>query len=152
MTQACFEPASFFFSGAVMAGCGDFAAVVGAAVDLGERFFADFGIGILHSVDGAVAPQHRNPTSGNKPAGQDSWALITPGLDDSTAPMADECQFFLENVVAKFGCRQASRGWAQLLRVLPSRAAAGRCSKADRQVLSAALGSGMEVCSTRGQR
>ncbi len=52
-----------------MAGCGDFAAVVGAAVDLGERFFADFGIGILHSVYGAVAPHHRNPTSANKPAG-----------------------------------------------------------------------------------
>ena len=92
-----------------MAGCGDFAAVVGAAVHLGERFFADFGIGILHSVYGAVAPHHRSPVSANKPAGQDSWALTMPEVDDSTAPMADECQFFLENVVAKFGCRQASR-------------------------------------------
>jgi len=72
MTRACFEPASFFFSGSVMAGCGGFAAVARGAVDLGERFFADFGIGILHSVYGGVAPHHRSPTKANKPAGQDS--------------------------------------------------------------------------------
>ena len=53
-----------------MAGCGDFAAVAGAAVDLGERFFADFGIGILHSVYGAVAPHHRSPTSANSRRGR----------------------------------------------------------------------------------
>jgi hypothetical protein len=45
---------------------------------LGERFFEDFGIGILHSVYGGVAPHHRSPTSANKPAGQDSWALMEP--------------------------------------------------------------------------
>jgi hypothetical protein len=81
MTRACFEPASFFFSGSVMAGCGGFAAVARAAVDLGERFFEDFGIGILHSVYGGVAPRHhRSPTSANQPAGQDSWTLMRPGL------------------------------------------------------------------------
>jgi hypothetical protein len=101
MTRACFEPASFFFSGSVMAG--GFAVVARAAVDLGECFFEDFGIGILHSVYGGVAPHHhRSPTSANKPAGQDSWALMRPGLDDSTAPIADECQPFLDNVVAGF--------------------------------------------------
>jgi hypothetical protein len=76
-------------------------------VDFGERFFEDFGIGILHSVYGGVAPHHRSPTSANKPAGQDSRALMTPGLDDSTAPIADECQSFLDNVVAQFGRRRA---------------------------------------------
>jgi hypothetical protein len=98
MTRACFEPASFFFSGSVMAGCGGFAVVARAAC---ERFFEDFGIGILHSVYGGVGPHHRSPTSANKPAGQDSWALMRPGLDDSTAPIADECQSFLDNVVAQ---------------------------------------------------
>jgi hypothetical protein len=76
-------------------------------VDLGERFFEDFGIGILQSVYGGVAPHHRSPTTANKPAGQDSWALKTPRLDDSTAPIADECQSFLDNVVAQFGRRRA---------------------------------------------
>jgi len=59
-----------------------------------------------------MAPLRRTTETPPRPTsrrGQDSWALITPGLDDSTAPMADECQFFLENVAAKFGCRQASR-------------------------------------------
>ena len=30
----------------------------------------------------------------------------TSGLDDSTAPIPDECQFFLDNVVAQFGGRR----------------------------------------------
>ena len=90
-----------------MAGCGGFAAVARVAVDLGERFFEDFGIGILHSVYGGVAPHHRSPATANKPAGQDSWALMRPGLDDSTAPIADECQSFLDNLVAQFGPRRA---------------------------------------------
>jgi hypothetical protein len=72
MTRACFEPASFFFSRSVMAGCKGFSTAARAAVDLGERFFADFGIGILRSVYRGVAPHHRSPTSANKPAGQDS--------------------------------------------------------------------------------
>ena len=90
-----------------MAGCGGFATLARVAVDLGERFFEDFGIGILHSVYGGVAPHHRSSTSANKPAGQDSWAFMTPGFDDSTAPIADECQYFLDNVVAQFGRQRA---------------------------------------------
>ena len=62
MTRACFEPASFFFSRSLIVGA--FAVVARAVVDLGERFFEDFGIGILHSVYGGVAPHHRSPTSG----------------------------------------------------------------------------------------
>src|ERR1700716_2677284 len=107
MTRACFEPASVCFSRPVIAGCRGFSTVARAAVDLGERLFADFGIGILHSVCGGVAPHHRSPATANQPAGQDSWALMTRGLDDSTAPMATECQFFLDNVVAQFGRRRA---------------------------------------------
>src|SRR3982074_264366 len=106
MTRACFEFPPFVFFGSVMGSRGGFA-VVARAADLGERLFADFGIGILHSVYGGVAPHHRSPATANQPAGQDSWALMTRGLDDSTAPMATECQFFLDNVVAQFGRRRA---------------------------------------------
>src|SRR3977135_467343 len=109
MTRACFEPASFFCSGAVMAGCAGFAVVARAAVDLGERFFEDFGIGILPSVYGRVL---RRPTTEAPPRptsrrGRIPGALMIPGLDDSTAPIADECHSFLDNVVAQFGRRRA---------------------------------------------
>ena len=56
------------------AGCADFAAVARAALDLGAHFLTEFGIGMLHSVYGVVAPHHRRPVSANKLAGQDSWA------------------------------------------------------------------------------
>src|SRR3954469_7560963 len=106
-----------------------------------------------------MAPLRRtteNPPRPTSRRGQDSWALITPGLDDSTAPTADECQFFPENVAAKFGCRQASRLDRRSCCVSTLTGRGGTMLsnawlfKADRQVLSAALGSGMEVCSTRG--
>jgi hypothetical protein len=64
MTRACFEPRSFFFSGSVMAGCGGFAALAPSAVDLGERFFEDFCIGILHSVYGGVVVAKRQVACG----------------------------------------------------------------------------------------
>jgi hypothetical protein len=99
MTRACFELA-LFLSASVIAGCGDFADVFRAALGLGAPFLTDLCIGILHSVYGAVAPHHRSPDSANKPAGRDSRALMMPGFDDSTAPIADECQSFLGNVVA----------------------------------------------------
>jgi hypothetical protein len=76
-------------------------------VDFGERFVADFGIGILHSVMAALRRTTEAPPRPTRPAGQDSWALMRPGLDDSTAPIADECQSFLDNVVAQFGRRRA---------------------------------------------
>jgi hypothetical protein len=47
-----------------------------------------------------VAPHHRSPTSAMQPAGQDLGAPLRPKLTDSTAPMAPECQSFLDNVVA----------------------------------------------------
>src|SRR6476659_6182125 len=48
-----------------------------------------------------VAPHHRSPTSAMEPAGQDLGAPWRPKLTHSTAPMAPECQSFLDNVVAQ---------------------------------------------------
>ena len=48
-------------------------------------------------------PHHRRPTSATKPAGQDLWAPLAPGIGDSTAPMAAKSQSFPDNVVAQFG-------------------------------------------------
>jgi len=45
---------------------------------------------------------HRSPTSATKPAGQDLGAPLAPGIADSTAPIAGECQSFLDNVIAGF--------------------------------------------------
>ena len=42
----------------------------------GDRFFADFDIEILRSVDDGLAPHHRSPTSAIKPAGQDLRAPL----------------------------------------------------------------------------
>src|SRR5262245_4857625 len=58
---------------------------------------------ILRSVDSGVAPHHRSPASATEPAGQDLGAPLAPGVADSTAPIATECQSFLDNVVAQFG-------------------------------------------------
>jgi hypothetical protein len=73
MTRACFEPASFFFSRSVMAGA--FAVIARAVVDLGECFFADFGIGILHSVMAAL----RRATTEAPP--RPTWPLVAGGFD-----------------------------------------------------------------------
>jgi hypothetical protein len=48
-----------------------FAALASVCIDRDDRFFADFDIEILRSVDGGVAPHHRSPTSAIEPAGQD---------------------------------------------------------------------------------
>ena len=48
-----------------------FAALASVCTDRDDRFFADFDIEILRSVDGGVAPHHRSPTSAIEPAGQD---------------------------------------------------------------------------------
>jgi hypothetical protein len=54
------------------------------------------------SVDGGVAPHHQSPTSAMEPAGQDPGEPLAPRIDDSTAPIAAECQSFLDNVIAQF--------------------------------------------------
>jgi hypothetical protein len=63
--------------------------------------FAGFDIEILHSVAGGIAPHHRSPTSATKPAGQDLRAPSALRMNDSTAPIALECQSFLGNVLAQ---------------------------------------------------
>jgi hypothetical protein len=47
---------------------------------------------ILGSVQGGVAPHYRSPTSAIEPAGQDLGAPLAPGIDDSAAPIAADCQ------------------------------------------------------------
>jgi hypothetical protein len=72
ITRDCFDP-ELTFSGLVSptvrldgladgADDGDFD---------GDRFFADFDIEILRSVDDGLVPHHRSPTAAIKPAGQD---------------------------------------------------------------------------------
>src|SRR5262249_28132479 len=53
-------------------------------------------------VDGGVTPHHQSPTSAMEPAGQDLGSALALGTDDSTAPIAAECQSFLDNVIAQF--------------------------------------------------
>jgi hypothetical protein len=72
ITRDCFEPESTLglFTLPVVDGAG-FAAGTGVVDDTTGRFFADFDIETLHSVQGGVTPHHRSPISANKPAGQD---------------------------------------------------------------------------------
>src|SRR5439155_1970031 len=58
---------------------------------------------ILRSVEAASTPHHRSPISAIRPAGQDLGAPSAPGIDDTTAPIAAECQSFLDNVIAQCG-------------------------------------------------
>jgi len=62
----------------------------------------DFDIEILRSV-AAASPHHRSPTSAIRPAGQELGAPSAPGIDGTTAPIAAECQSFLDNVIAQCG-------------------------------------------------
>src|SRR5436309_1979741 len=46
---------------------------------------------------------HHSPTSAMQPAGQDPEGAWRARDDHSTALFADECQSFLDNVIARFG-------------------------------------------------
>jgi hypothetical protein len=50
----------------------------------------------------ALPPHHRSPAAAVKPAGQDLEAPLAPKSDDSTAPIAVECQSFLQAVITQF--------------------------------------------------
>jgi hypothetical protein len=54
------------------------------------------------SVDGGVAPHHRSQHLGHAADGAGSRSAHALGIDDSTAPIAAECQSFLDNVIAQF--------------------------------------------------
>jgi hypothetical protein len=96
------SPSAFLPLGSTVPCCGAFAAAP-AASGAPERFLTDFDIKILRSVKAASIPHHRSPTSAIKPAGQDLGAPSAPGIDDTTAPIAAECQSFLDNVIAQCG-------------------------------------------------
>jgi hypothetical protein len=78
----------------------------------------DFGVdmGITSSLSGVRRRHHRSPTSAIEPAGQDPEARLSPGIECSTAPIAQKSQFFLDNVIAGL-----SQSWAfeQPMRSLP---------------------------------
>jgi hypothetical protein len=59
-----------------------------------ERFLIDFDIKILRSVEAASRRTTEAPRISKRP-----YAL---GIGHSTAPIAAECQSFLDNVVAQF--------------------------------------------------
>jgi hypothetical protein len=46
---------------------------------------------------------HHDPTLAMQPAGQDPKARLVPGTGHTTAPFKDECQSFLDNVIAGLG-------------------------------------------------
>jgi hypothetical protein len=87
--------------------CAGFAAEAGAADDATIRFaevgFADFDIEILRSVYGGVAPPLPKPHLGEQASGAGSRSALGARICDSSAPIATECQSFLDNVVAQFG-------------------------------------------------
>jgi len=104
MTRDCFEPGSAFLLslGSIVPFCGAVAALP-VAYGAAERFLTDFDIKILRSAKAASTPHHRSPTSAIRPAAQDLGASSAPGIDNSTAPIAAECQSFLDNVIAQCG-------------------------------------------------
>jgi len=104
MTRDCFELGSAFLLLELSAvGRAGYEDRTDAADDGDDRCFADFGIEILRSVDGGVAPHHRSPIAAMKPVGQDLWAPLAPGTGDSTALLAIECQSILDNIIAHSG-------------------------------------------------
>ena len=64
-----------------------------------DGFLADFDIEILHSAHDGVAPHHRSPASAMSRRGRISERPWAPKSDDSTAPIAAECQSFLQSVM-----------------------------------------------------
>ena len=104
ITRACFElwPLFFFRSCAdvTLVGRDGRAATALAATVLEARLLAVFGIGILHSGSGGIAPPPPKPHLGNQAGGAGSRNAFNPGTDLSTALFAVECQSFLDNVIA----------------------------------------------------
>src|SRR5262245_38709078 len=104
ITRDCFEPGLPLgpFPSAPVASSG-FAVAPAAADGPPDRFFvvfADFDIEILRSVQGGVAPPPPKPHLGQQAGGAGS--RNPPGVRNghSTAPIAVECQSFLDNVIA----------------------------------------------------
>src|SRR6516162_5343449 len=102
MMRACFERASALWVLGSSADCG-FVAFTDDGDFVGDDFvsdgfLADFDIEILHSAHDGVTPHNRSPASANKPARQDLGAPLSPKSDDSSAPIAAECQSFRQTL------------------------------------------------------
>ena len=103
ITRDCLDlESTFVVVEAVPDGCASLATADDIAEDVFFRLFECICIEIPHSVKRGFAPHHRRPTSAIEPAGQDPRALKGLGTDQSTALFAEECQSFLDNLVAGF--------------------------------------------------
>jgi hypothetical protein len=74
-----------------------------AADDAAERFFLDFDIEILRSVEAA---SRRTTEAPPRPSGRRGGIPLSgsaPGIDNTTAPIAAESQSFLDHVIAQYG-------------------------------------------------
>src|SRR4051812_40049172 len=101
ITRACFEPEAALLLLGGAAGCCEGVAVV--AVDkAADRCFADFDMRSSIRLSG-FAPHHRSPISAIKPAGRDLGAPLRARNGHTTALSGDECQSFLDNVIADLG-------------------------------------------------
>jgi hypothetical protein len=67
-----------------------------------ERFLTDFDIKILRSVEAASRRTTEAPPRPSGRRGRISEHPYALGIGHSTAPIAAECQSFLDNVVAQF--------------------------------------------------
>ena len=101
MTSDCFETSGFLLPSSPVVWDVDFVtgARVGAALD---DFFEDFATEILRSVGTASCRTTEAPPRPKGRRGRISGSAPAPGIADSTAPVAAECQSFLDNVVAGF--------------------------------------------------
>src|SRR5437588_5490057 len=104
MTRDCFEPGSALCGRAGLAfASGDrFAAVVSVCAGRGNRFFADLDIEILRFGWWRRRAAPPKPHLGDLAGGAGPRSAHALGIDDSTAPIAPECQSFLDNVIAQF--------------------------------------------------
>src|SRR6516162_1939382 len=108
MTRACFEPALALLVLGSSANCREgFTALADNGDFAGDGFLADFDIEILDSVSRRRRAAPPKPRIGDKAGGAGSRSALAPKSDDSTAPIAVECQSFLRAVTTQFGDLQS---------------------------------------------
>jgi hypothetical protein len=105
--RACLEfrlPSSFrSLSDVVFVDCDGRAATGLAAMVLEARLLAVFGIGILHSSPGGIAPPPPKPHLGHQAGGAGSRNALVARNGHSTALFAVECQSFLVMLLLVWG-------------------------------------------------
>src|SRR6516165_3192952 len=108
MTRACFEPALALLVLGSSANCREgFTALADNGDFAGDGFLADFDIEILDSVSRRRRAAPPKPRIGDKAGGAGSRSALAPKSDDSTAPIAVECQSFLQAVTTQFSDLQS---------------------------------------------